>query len=107
MVGALIISASFLNKRLTSNELTEKMEVDKIIMDTALVTFVNGVGTLTYDDQGYTKAICIANLMADAAYPSGYHVQLGVNAGNGKINFYTASTDNGKSYVSYILGLKK
>ncbi len=83
------------------------MEVDKIIMDTVLVTFVNGVGTVTYDGKGYSKAICVANFMADAAYPSGYHNQLGVIAANGKINFYTHSTSNGKTYVAYILGLKK
>lgn len=82
------------------------MEVDKIIMDTVLVTFVNGVGTVTYDGKGYSKAICVANFMADAAYPSGYHNQLGVIAANGKINFYTHSTSNGKTYVAYILGLK-
>ena len=76
-------------------------------MDTALVTFVNGVGTLAYDDQGYTKTTCVANFAADAAYPSGYHVQLGTYAHNGKINFYTESTNNGNSYVAYILGLKK
>ena len=89
------------------DELTEKLEVDKIIMDTVLVTFVNGVGTVTYDGKGYSKAICVANFMADAAYPSGYHNQLGVIAANGKINFYTHSTSNGKTYVAYILGLKK
>ena len=82
------------------------MEVDKIIMDTVLVTFVNGVGTVTYDGKGYSKAICTANFMANAAYPSGYHVQLGVIAANGIINFYTSSTSNGKIYVSYSLGLK-
>lgn len=87
--------------------LNEKLEVDKIIMDTVLVTFVNGVGTVTYDGKGYSKAICVANFMADAAYPSGYHNQLGVIAANGKINFYTHSTSNGKTYVAYILGLKK
>ena len=83
------------------------MEVDKIIMNAVLVTFVNGVGTVTYDGKGYSKAICTANFMADAAYPSGYHIQLGVNAANGIINFYTSSTANVKTYVSYILGLKK
>lgn len=88
-------------------ELNEKLKVDKIIMDTVLVTFVNGVGTVNYDDQGYSKAICIANFIADAAYPSGYHTQLGVIAVNGKINFYTHSTSNVKTYVAYILGLKK
>lgn len=88
-------------------ELNKKLEVDKIIMDTVLVTFVNGVGTVTYDGKGYSKAICVANFMADAAYPSGYHNQLGVIAANGKINFYTHSTSNGKTYVAYILGLKK
>ncbi|RHQ26156.1 hypothetical protein DWZ08_04155 [Clostridiaceae bacterium AF29-16BH] len=88
-------------------ELDEKLEVDKIIMNAVLVTFVNGVGTVTYDGKGYSKAICTANFMADAAYPSGYHIQLGVNAANGIINFYTSSTTNTKTYVSYILGLKK
>ena len=83
------------------------MEVDKIIMNTVLVTFVNGVGTVTYDNKGYSKAICTANFMADAAYPSGYYSQLGVYAENGIINFYTNSTANLKTYVSYILGLKK
>lgn len=83
------------------------MEVDKIIMNAVLVTFVNGVGTVTYDGKGYSKAICTANFMADAAYPPGYYTQLGVNAANGIINFYTSSTANTKTYVSYILGLKK
>ena len=83
------------------------MEVDKIIMDTVLVTFVNGVGTVTYDGQGYSKATCTANFIATAAYPSGYHTQLGVNAANGIINFYTNSTSNGEIYVAYTLGLRK
>ena len=83
------------------------MEVDKIIMDTVLVTFVNGVGTVTYDGKGYSKAICAANFMANAAYPSGYYTQLGVYAENGIINFYTSSTSNGEIYVSYSLGLKR
>lgn len=87
-------------------ELNEKLEVDKIIMDTVLVTFVNGVGTVTYDGKGYSKAICTANFMADAAYPPGYYTQLGVYAENGIINFYTSSTSNGEIYVSYSLGLK-
>ena len=88
-------------------KLDEKLEVDKIIMNKVLVSFVNGVGTVTYNDKGYSKAICTANFMADAAYPSGYYTQLGVIAANGIINFYTNSTSNGKLYVAYILGLIK
>lgn len=88
------------------NELTEKMDADKIIIGTFLINFNSGIGYLPYNHYPeYEKEpICIAMMVGKQRYgmtvvPSNYK--------EGRIELYTDAAVNGNLYVSYFIGLRK
>lgn len=88
------------------NELTEKMDADKIIIGTSLINFNSGIGYLPYNHYPeYEKEpICIAMMVGKQRYgmtvvPSNYK--------DGRIELYTNAAINGNLYVSYFIGLRK
>ena len=87
-------------------DLTEKMDVDKIIIGTFAIDFNGGIGYLPYNHYSeYEKEpICIAMIVGTQRYgmtvvPSNYK--------DGRIELYTDAAINGNLYVSYFIGLRK
>ena len=88
------------------DELTEKMDADKIIIGTFAIDFNGGIGYLPYNHYPeYEKEpICIAMIVGTQRYgmtvvPSNYK--------DGRIELYTNAAINGNLYVSYFIGLRK
>lgn len=87
-------------------DLTKKMDADKIIIGTFAIDFNGGIGYLPYNHYPeYEKEpICIAMIVGTQRYgmtvvPSNYK--------DGRIELYTDAAINGNLYVSYFIGLRK